>query len=77
MDRRSPHPDITKRGLVKITLECGDQITARNPPLNDRAKYMCVAGKGCSYNQQWVSYQNHGSGRRTDNPLIEAEQQTG
>lgn len=77
MDKRHPHPDVTKRGLVVIALPCGDQITARNPPMNNRTRYMCTAGKGHSYNQMWARHKAHGSETWNDNPLVEADQQTG
>lgn len=74
MDRRSPHPDITKRGLVTIVLSCGDQVTARNQPLNIRSTYMCVANKGHGYSLMWVKYRSFGSTVEHDNPLAEAQQ---
>lgn len=81
MDRRNPHPDIAKRGLVTITLECGDQVTARNPPLNNKTRYSCPAvrngGSDCGYNVRWVKYQHYGSSTGHDNALIAAEQKAG
>ena len=62
--------------LVKIVLKCGDQVTARNTPLNNKSKYSCVAGKGHSYNQLWTSYTRMGSSVVCENPLPNDREET-
>jgi hypothetical protein len=64
-----------RRGLIVVSLLCGDQITVRNPPLSDKAKYACRAGAEHSYNQAWVSYRTYGSTITHDNPLVVPDQQ--
>lgn len=71
MDRRAPHPDIHKRGLVTITLKCGDQITTRDAPLNNKATFACQAGRGCGYTLGWVRYDSHCSHVVHENPLYQ------
>lgn len=71
MERRSPHPDMKKRGLVTITLVCKCQITARNPPLHKNTKYICASNAGHGYNVGWMSYRHYNGGPPTDNPTAE------
>lgn len=61
--------DPTRRGLIKVALGCGDQVTVRNPPLNNKSTYICVAGKGHGYSQPWHSYTVAASGITSVNPL--------
>jgi hypothetical protein len=58
--------------LIKVILQCGDQITSRNSPLNKRTTYVCPAGNGHGYNVRWVSYTT-AQGFTKINPAIEQE----
>jgi hypothetical protein len=75
MEKFSPREGIDLRQFTTVTLICGHQITGRNPPLNERSKYICTGiggdGKRCGYNIGWRSYVNHPGSIRTDNPLVE------
>lgn len=73
MDRRGPHPDVRKRGLVSVTLECGHQITVRNQPLSKHATYACPARAGHGYRLPWLRFHNKASNVEQLNPLFEKE----
>lgn len=62
----------TTADRYKIILACGDQITAKNPPLNFKSVYGCEAGKGHGYNVKWVSMVTP-AGFTRENPTIPAQ----
>lgn len=74
-ERRSPFGRSAvprnRRDLYTVQLECGDQITSRNPPLNNRTTYVCQAAKGHGYRVRWVSYISGSMGFARDNPDID------
>lgn len=59
---------ILPQKLVTVKLACGDQITAKNPPLSSKSVYGCEAGKGHGYSVRWVSYTNNSSEITRQNP---------
>lgn len=61
MDRRGPHPDVRKRGLVSVTLACGHQVTLRNQPMNVHSTFQCPANVGHGYTLPWVKFHNKAS----------------
>jgi hypothetical protein len=53
---------------ITVTLVCGDQITAKNPPLHNKTTYICEARRGHGYNVRWASYENQNTGFIKHNP---------
>lgn len=76
MERRAPHPDMRRRCLVKIVLQCGCQLTARNPPQHNRSKYICPLEypDRHGYSVMWRSYQIFGSPIEKPNPLVDEDE---
>jgi hypothetical protein len=62
------------RSRVTVVLDCGHQITAKNPPLNSKSKYVCPAR--CGYQVPWSNYTSHASNLTAVNPLKDAESST-
>lgn len=56
---------------VKVVLECGDQITANNPPMNGKTTYACPAGLGHGYRLSWIEFQS--KGRVTHNRVMQQD----
>lgn len=71
MEKFSPAKNVSQRGLVMVALACGDQITARNPPLHNKTTYICPANRGHGYKVAWKRCTS--SDHTRHNPLHEEE----
>lgn len=63
------------RSLVTVVLECDHQVTAKNPPMHPKAKYVCPAR--CGYQKAWMQYTNHASEYVYYNPLFSEDSASG
>lgn len=57
------------RRSFTVILVCGHQVTCKNPPLNEKAAYICPANVGHGYSVNWASYVNHAGPFRKENSL--------
>lgn len=52
---------------VRIKLECGHWIKARNEPFTPRILYGCTNGQSCGYRLRWTECMNLDGTRRKEN----------